>query len=513
MTVVHIALLALGLLSQIALADLHIREVDGVKYFKLPGAKFTAGQTKPCIALALTNLVNGSPDVKFDSYVRTSKDVTIVGLKYTNADGNQGAAAPKTLSECENLCRTTDACIAAVFETSTTNCQMKKVLDRTKLSVDLNAKILIQKEKGVAYTTTDATTLVTSTLISTLSTGSTVASTIASTLSNVSGVASTVSTAKISESTASTAASTVSAAIVLTVASPATTETVAKSSIKSPVSTGSSLPVSSLVSVSAIDQAPTNTTAIISAKSTGVSVSTSTTTAETKKATTTTASSAASSSSSTLPCNPLKPTDANTNPCPAITKPSEAIEKLLASVKQPANNTLPKYTGDAGVVIAKMNFKIPSALGNVDVTKINSIFTIVETVTPGKPATIAGAEMPAVNNTAAPGLNAVALLITPNGYAASSFSTPSVYIPGVANAAIAGDGFSITYLLPNTISSIWYTFDLDDNGSLTIVSVTGRTPIASVIFAGKTTSRKRAGNAPSFTIVTAVAPVDLPAPV
>ncbi|ORY44309.1 hypothetical protein BCR33DRAFT_850445 [Rhizoclosmatium globosum] len=213
------------------------------------------------------------------------------------------------------------------------------------------------------------------------------------------------------------------------------------------------------------------------------------------------------------PCNSILPADA-TNQCPPISKPSEDVTNILASVQIPSSNTvLPKYDGNVIQIIAKLNFKLPAALGNVDASKIgNSVFAVTESVTPGKPVAVAGPSIPAPNfGSSVSGLNALALLVTPSGYSASNFSTPSVYISADVNASVTVEDFTITYILPAIITSVWYAFDLKANGILTVIASTDKTPIATVVFSGSfPSSRKRADKGPTFAIVTAVAPVDLP---
>ncbi|KAJ3068871.1 hypothetical protein HDU99_003081, partial [Rhizoclosmatium hyalinum] len=190
------------------------------------------------------------------------------------------------------------------------------------------------------------------------------------------------------------------------------------------------------------------------------------------------------------------------------------VKNILASVQIPSANTvLPKYDGNVIQFIAKLNFKLPAALGNVDAPKIgNSVFAVTESVSPGKPVTVAGPSIPAPSNgTSVSGLNALALLVTPSGYKASNFSTPSVHISADVNASVNVEDFTITYILPANITSVWYAFDLKANGILTVIASTDKTPIATVVFSGSLpSSRKRADKGPTFAIVTAVAPVDLP---
>ncbi|KAJ3290323.1 hypothetical protein HDU79_003386 [Rhizoclosmatium sp. JEL0117] len=218
------------------------------------------------------------------------------------------------------------------------------------------------------------------------------------------------------------------------------------------------------------------------------------------------------------PCNSILPADA-TNQCPPISKPSEDVTNILASVQIPSSNTvLPKYDGNVIQIIAKLNFKVPAALGNVDASKIgNSVFAVTESVTPGKPVAVAGPSIPAPNfGSSVSGLNALALLVTPSGYSASNFSTPSVYISADVNASVTVEvnliRLFISYFdLYAIITSVWYAFDLKANGILTVIASTDKTPIATVVFSGSLpSSRKRADKGPTFAIVTAVAPVDLP---
>ncbi|KAJ3079204.1 hypothetical protein HDU99_000115, partial [Rhizoclosmatium hyalinum] len=123
-----------------------------------------------------------------------------------------------------------------------------------------------------------------------------------------------------------------------------------------------------------------------------------------------------------------KTIDSKTTTTASPTTVSEDITSFLALTQILSTNTvLPKYEGDLIQVIAKLNFKLPAALGNVDASKIfNSVFAITESVTPGKPIALAGPAIPSVNKNS--GFNILALLVTPSGYSTSKFSAPSVNV-------------------------------------------------------------------------------------
>ncbi|KAJ3082527.1 hypothetical protein HDU99_002373, partial [Rhizoclosmatium hyalinum] len=182
---------------------------------------------------------------------------------------------------------------------------------------------------------------------------------------------------------------------------------------------------STTVTVAADQGAPVTST---STTTTLVGSSTTTTLVGSSASTTTTSTQASvTTTSPALPaCNPLFASDPVTNPCPAVTTPAKDITDILATVSIPKPDApLPKYSGDAVQVIAKLNIQLPAALGNIDPSKISgNLFAVTEDVSVGKPVSFAGATFPSApasgNSTTAPTLNAIVLLVTPSGYKATA---------------------------------------------------------------------------------------------
>ncbi|ORY45995.1 hypothetical protein BCR33DRAFT_784115 [Rhizoclosmatium globosum] len=323
----------------------------------------------------------------------------------------------------------------------------------------------------------------------------------------------TSTTSVTTSSTTSSTASTTSSTTVGTTSTSTTTVTTSSTTVGTTSTSTTTVTTSSTTTTVAADQGAPATSASTTSTLIGSAGSfTSTTTTSTQASVTTT--------SPALPaCNPLLASDPVTNPCPAVTTPAKDITDILATVSIPNPDApLPKYSGDAVQVIAKLNIQLPAALGNIDPSKISgNLFAVTEDVSVGKPVSFAGATFPSApasgNSTSAPTLNAIVLLVTPSGYKATAVGSPAVYISANVNAALTSDGFSITYVVPTTVTSVWYAFSLNEDGSLVVLASSGTQALASVTFSGTVTgSKKRAGSGPSFAIVTAVAPVE-PVPV
>ncbi|KAJ3083030.1 hypothetical protein HDU99_000852 [Rhizoclosmatium hyalinum] len=209
-------------------------------------------------------------------------------------------------------------------------------------------------------------------------------------------------------------------------------------------------------------------------------------------------------------CDPRLPSDPITNPCP-IKKPSAEIANL-ASGPIPSSGALSIYNGDSVQLIAKLNIQLPATLGKVNASKLaSSLFSITEPVTPGIPAKFAGAAIPSSNDTT-PGLNAIVMLVTPSRYQAIKYENLQTYneaSSGTVSAEILPIGFSITYVFGNFIKSVWFTFDLHNDGTLIIAANTGNSVLASVQIDGNLFALRRDASA-TFALVLGVAPVDIP---
>ncbi|ORY29478.1 hypothetical protein BCR33DRAFT_842526 [Rhizoclosmatium globosum] len=228
--------------------------------------------------------------------------------------------------------------------------------------------------------------------------------------------------------------------------------------------------------------------------------------------TATTPSKTTSANSSGPTCDPRLPVDSVTNPCP-VNKPTGTIASL-ASLPTP-NDSPSAFKGDAVQTVAKMNLKVPAALGTVNASSIaSSLFTITESVVPGVPVSFKGAEIPKPTG---PGLNAVVLLLSSTQYAFTAVPTSDNVLTYNAassssvNVAITDDGgVSITYVLPNYILSEWYVLNLRADGkTFDVVANTGNDALVSVTFQIRFIGGKRRDGG-GFTIVTAVAPVVAP---
>ncbi|KAJ3298800.1 hypothetical protein HDU79_006843 [Rhizoclosmatium sp. JEL0117] len=211
-------------------------------------------------------------------------------------------------------------------------------------------------------------------------------------------------------------------------------------------------------------------------------------------------------------CDPSLPTDPTTNPSP-VNKPTGVIADLAAL---PSPSTSPiAFQGDAVKTVAKMNLKVPAALGSVNASSIaSSLFTITEPVVPGTPVSFKGSDIPTPTT---PGINAVVLLLSSTQYAFDGVPTSDKILTYNAassasvNVALTEDGgVSITYTLPNYILSEWYILNLRADGkTFDVVANTGSDALISVTFQIHATGGKRRDSG-GFTIVTAVAPVVAP---
>ncbi|KAJ3289404.1 hypothetical protein HDU79_004074 [Rhizoclosmatium sp. JEL0117] len=495
-------------------AENHYSTVPGGPLSCIPCPPNTCSPSGSTECYPITSSTSSTTTSETSTTSTTTESTTTLSSSTTATTETTSTTSITTSSSTSTSSATTSS-----TETTSTSTSSETTTSLSTTSETISSTTSASTSETTSSSSTTGTTTTTS-LTTTSSSTTSVSTTISTTSSTSSYTPQTVDTA--STASASTASFTVSST---NIPSTQTTGSVAQSTATStyfpsetfiptnlPKSTESTNSSTSFASQSAstIPESPTSTKSFASSESYNQLTNTSATFFSPYSSTIQTYPPSASVIPPGPSCDPRLPVDSITNPCP-VNKPTGIIASL-ASLPSPTSTPF-AFQGDAVKTVAKMNLKIPAALGTVNASSItSSLFTITEPVVPGAPVSFKGADIP---KPTAPGFNAIVLLLSSTQYAFDVVPTSQnilTYNAASSSSVIVAltddGGVSITYVLPNYILSEWYVLNLRVDGrTFDVVASTGTDALVSVTFQIRFIGGKGRDGGGGFTIVTAVAPV------